>query len=125
MSCSAVPTPAPSPASLPTDPELAVQVLDPEKYPEFDDHVVVSSGAMRQYLTKLAKERKAARDAKINHDADMQVLNEASARVEAKLAQREWWAENGWKVGVAATLASEGAIAVIVWMLVSLLPQKQ
>lgn len=116
-SCSA-PTPPPAPVSQPVDRELAIRRIDPTKYPEFPDDVAVSGPTWRKYLVKRAQEKKALRDAKINTSADTKVLELRIEQLQAIADSNEWWARNGAYVGVAATVATEAAIALIVWLIV-------
>lgn len=112
-SCSAAIPPLP--ASLPA--ELAVESIDPKKYPEYPNHLAVHRETMRQYLVKRVHERQVVRDGGINAGADLAKARAELDDAKAVAASNEWWARYGAWVGAGVFAAIEvvaGLVAVAI-----------
>lgn len=95
-----------APASMWVEPEIEVIDIDPVKYPEFPDHVALSTNALRAHMWEDAKVEEenaqlvnAARGAKALVDEQLKSALEQLARV--SWLQR--WAP--WLIGGAALVA--------------------
>lgn len=110
-------SPLPGPSSSWVDPELALQDIDPKRYPEFPNHFAIGVEPLRAHLLGIIAERREHKDALTKQVGATRTADERTKEAQGVAARNAWWANYGVWVGIGGTLLVEaialGAVLVL------------